>query len=228
MNAGRSNPGCFRYGCLIALVLFSLVVGGIALWARKSLRDAVIEYTSEEAPPLDEDLVPAEVVRLAQAKYNQLVTAANTGTATSLTLSEQELRGLVQASSLKGRVAISLTPGGVSARFSLPLALLGDWVAASVIVKNIASRSIVGAAQGSLAVSEGVISLTLGDLTLNGTPLGEMARGHASDWIKGAIEAALVGDSAKEKESEGGILKRIRMLRIADGTVTLEVLPRSQ
>ncbi len=223
MSSNRSGPGCFSYGCVIAVVLFTTVIGGVAYWARQGLRGAVQQYTADSAPMLEIASVGAEVVSSGVAKFQQIKAAFDGGKPLSISFSEAELRGIIEAGTLKDRLDLRLEGDQPSVRFSLPLELLGDWQAASFLVDNIAKRAIRGSAKGSFSITDGKPTLRLSELTLNDTLLGDMARGHAEEWLVGALAAASGDALPGEAAAQPSWLSRIRSLRLEQGNVKLDL-----
>jgi hypothetical protein len=223
MNANRSGPGCFSYGCLIAAVLFTTVIGGVAYWARQGLRGAVKQYTTETAPVLEVASVRPDVMSSGVTKFNQIQAAMDGRQPLSVSLSEDELRGIIEAGPFKGRLDVQLEGDQTSARFSVPLALLGDWQAARFLVDDIATRAIRGSAQGRFSITDGKPELRLSGLTLNESALGEMARGHAEEWLVGALVATGADISSGEVAAVPSWLSRIRTLRVEQGSVKIDL-----
>jgi hypothetical protein len=223
MNRRHSPPGCFGYGCLIAVVLFSVVIGGIALWGHRSIKSAVRHYTSESAPLLPVSLVSDEVMTAATDKVNRLKAAAARGEHFSVTFTGDELRGIIASTPFKGRVDVSLVAEEAAVQFSVPLSQVGNWEAASYLVSDIASRAIRGSARGVVGVTDGKLSLRLSGLTLNDVELGEMARGHAAEWIVGAISSVVQDEAGDQQNSSASALEKVRSLRIAGGNLYLEL-----
>lgn len=223
MNTRQSPPGCFGYGCLIAVVLFSVVIGGIALWAHKSIQSAVRQYTSESAPLLPISSVSNETISAATDKANRLKAAAASGERFSVNFTGEELRGIISATPFNGRLDLSLVGEEAAVQFSIPLSEVGDWEAASYLVNDIASRAIRGSARGVVEVTDGKLSLKLSGLTLNDVELGEMARGHAAEWIVGAITSVVQDEPGSQEASSTLPLEKIHSLKIAGGTLYIQL-----
>lgn len=206
-------------------MLFTLVIGGTAYWARKGIRSAVQQYTVESAPILEIPPVSAEAVSAGVAKLSQVKEALAAGRPISVSISEAELRGVIQAGVFKDRLEVSLASGEPSVRFSLPLSLLGGWEAATFLVDDISNRAIRGSAQGAFSISDGKLSLWLSALTLSDVSLGEMARGHAAEWIVGALVSFAGGEPYGKDESatDATWISRVSSLRIEQGAVQLEL-----
>ena len=186
------------------------------------MQSAVKQYTSESAPPLGVSLVEETAVASGREKYARITDAISKGQTLSESISVKELQGLIQASNFKDRLDVSMSQSQLRIRFSLPLAALGDWVAASALVNDIASRSIVGDASGTISVKSGKVTVVLSDLVLNGTALGEMPRGHAAEWIAGALEAAATPDPASATTTFP--LERLS-LELRDESIVVDVAP---
>jgi hypothetical protein len=157
------------------------------------------------------------------AKFSQVRAAINGTQPLSVSLTEDELRGIIEAGPLKGRVDLRIEGNQPSVRFSLPLGLLGDWQAARFLVDDIATRAIRGSAKGSFSITDGKPALKLSELTLNESQLGDMARGHAEEWLVGALVSTAVDVSVGEPSAVNSWLSRIRSMRVEQGAMHLNI-----
>ena len=223
MNSQRSRPGCFGYGCLIAVVLFTVVIGAVAYRAWTSLQQATARYTSTCAPPLVVEPVLPDAAIAGRERYRELVQAFSTSQPSSVSFSEAELRGLVQSSDLKDALDLSIVQDELALRFSLPLALLGEWEAASMVVSDIATRSIVGSAKiKATSTRDGKVQLSFSELVLNDSTLGDLARGHAADWVLGAAQATISAYLKATSQPDVIVADRLRSISISDNKITVE------
>lgn len=219
-TATRSGPGCFAYGCVIATVIFCVVVGGIWFFSLRSMRDAVEQYTSATLVPLASVEVQAEVDSLASEKLAGIQAALAARRELSVDFSEQEIQALIQRSSWSEWLRVSLRGEDVSVQFAFPLAALGEWYAASFLVGNITERTLVGRAQGVVKVDAGVPSLSISHLVLNNKTLEDLPRGYAAEWIVGALTNLPSGTAADSVS-----IQSIRKLSIHDGRLQVTVGP---
>ena len=217
----RSGPGCFGYGCLIATVLFTVVFGGIALYSVKSIRSAVEKYTTTTPSSIVPATTDDAVTVSAHGRLTELVSAFNERRAHKVVFSETELRALLNQTSWHDRADATLVGDELKVSFAFPLSVLGDWKAASAIVGDITERQVAGTAQGNVLVRDGVVSIKLSHLTLNGHQLEEMAQGHASEWLTGAVNSML--DDYLGTEGGVGRRARIRSLAVVEGSVQVEL-----
>jgi hypothetical protein len=218
---GRSGPGCFGYGCLIATVLFIVVFGGIALYAVNSIRSAVDKYTTTIPSAIVPVATEEVAVSSAQARLSELVSAFNERRVHKVALSETDLRALLNQTSWRNRASVALVGNELKVSFAFPLSLIGDWKAASALVGDIAERQASGMAQGEFSVRNGVVSIKLSHLVLNEHPLEDMARGHASEWLAGAVNSML--DDYLGTEGGAGRRARIRSFEIVKGMAQIEL-----
>lgn len=178
-----------------------------------------MEYTTPDSTPLTTAPVDPATVSEAQAKAAALRDAYQAGKALTVVLSEAELRAVIQESSWRNMVDFQLLSDKTTASFSFPLAMLGDWEAASVIAPDLNTRWANGTASGIFAISDGAPSLSLSELTLSGKELGDMARGHAAEWISGAIASYLTVDQA----DGGSGVSILKTVKVENGSIRLEI-----
>ena len=220
----RSRPGCFGYGCLIALVLFTVVIGGVSLYGIKSVRQAVEQYTADSALPLDVPPVDSGAIESGASKLAALKKAYAEGVAYNAELSEAELQGIIQSSQWRDKLRVALAGDQAAATFSFPLSDLGDWKAASVLFGDVGARALRGDAQGRFEIQDGKASLTLSKLHLNERPLEDMARAHAADWVLGAFNAAVAGSNpASDNTQPPDALKRIQKIAVQGDRVIVQL-----
>jgi hypothetical protein len=202
------------------VVLFVVVIGGLGFYSVRSLKNAVARYTTDRASAVVAGAIEPAMLDTAAAHYSEVVQAFTTGRAYTTEFSESELRALIYRTPWRERVFPSLTGDELAVKFAFPLGAVGDWTAASAIVKDITSRVVAGSAQGKLTIKDGVVSLSLSKLELNGHVLEEMARGHASEWLAGAINALLAEQLGGSDNSR---LKRIRSAAVVNGLLRVEL-----
>lgn len=221
---GRSGPGCFGYGCVIAVVLFTTVIGGVAFYGTRSVRKAVEQYTTVSAPPLTIAAVDSAYVESGRAKLEGLKAAFQNSSSFTGEFSQDELRAIIQSSPWKDRILLSLAGDEFDAAFSFPLKALGEWQAASFLFGDLPERALRGNAKGRCSISEGKVKLTLSQLVLNDRTLEDMARGHAANWIVGAFNAAF-NDEALHDSKEGvpESLQKIRKAEIGNNRLLIEL-----
>jgi hypothetical protein len=200
------------------------VIGGVTLYGVKSVRQAVEQYTSQVAPPLEMPPVDPSAAESGSIKFTALRKAYNEGTPYTVEFSEGELMGIIQSSPWKDKLRVALVDNEMAVTFSFPLSDLGDWKAASVLFGDIGGRALRGDAQGRFEILEGKASLNLSKLRLNDRPLEDMARAHAAEWVLGAFNAAVAGnkpiaDSAQPPED----LKRIQRMVVQAGRLTIQL-----
>jgi hypothetical protein len=213
-----TGPGCFTYGCLIAVVIFSVLIGGIWFYARSSMREAVEQYTANTSGFLpsvsSSELDANEGIR----KINQLRAAISENRNESVALSSAELQAVIGTTPWKDWIRVELIEDSVAIRFSLPLAALGEWQAASFVFNRIKDRFISGSAKCQISIKQGDTKVSFSELTLNDKKLEDMPRGHASQWVSGAI-----AELAKEDTSSLRVLKKLKDVSVIDGKLVVQV-----
>ena len=108
----------------------------------------------------------------------------------------------IRSTTWKDRIRVGLKSDYMDLSFSIPLASLGEWEAASFIVKKIKDRFINGSARCQISIKDGTPKLSFSKLTLNHRELEDMPRGHAAEWVSGAI-----AELAKEDTSNLSLIQ---------------------
>jgi hypothetical protein len=214
-SKARFRPGCFGYGCLIAIVLFSAIICGIGYLSVSSLRSAVNQYTVRdymlEGGGITPKAVEPEALQSARGKGDAILSAYNSNRELKISLSADEIRAFLSVSPWHRMLELGVEGDELILRFSFPLAMLGDWGAAKILVPDITKRGVIGSAAGAFSIKNGVPTLKLSRLVLRDSELGDMARSHAAEWIVGALV-----DSGK-------LSTRLRSLEVVAGEIQLEL-----
>jgi hypothetical protein len=219
--SGGARFGCFTYGCGFALILSIVVFGGLGYYYVNSLRSAFNEYSSERPPALPPLQVDSSVSDAASAKFETLRSAVAQKATSQQTFSEAELNGLISKSVAKDAVRVSVAGDEVAAQFSFTPALFGDWRSARLVLGSSYERFFNGTCKAKVSVNNGVATVNFTELNLNGHTLEDMARGHASQWVSGAINAtAMEGSDGAETKP---YVSAIRYLVVKDGRVEVSV-----
>ena len=217
--------GCFAYGCGFALVLITVVGGGLGYYFISSLRSAFLKYSSEGAPVIRSEDVDPLVKNAARQKLGAFSIAVNGQSDFSIDLSSEELGALISEAGWGDKIEAKLSGNSLQARFAFPLTALGEWPAARFLLGSAVSRSFHGGFVADASVRDGVASVKFNELTLNGYQLEDMARGHASQWVSGAINAQV--SEASEEGSPGEFsLSNVKALDIRDSRLYVELSPK--
>jgi len=221
VSGGGARFGCFTYGCGFALILSIVVFGGLGYYYVTSLRSAFDEYSSERPPALPPLEVESALSDAALAKLANLGDAVAQKATARQTFSEAEVNGLISRSVAKDAVRVAVSGDEISARFAFTPALFGDWRAARLVLGSSYERFFNGTCKAKVSVNNGVASVNFTELSLNGHALEDMARGHASQWVSGAINAtAMEGSEGAEVKP---YVSAIRSLIVKDGAVEVSV-----
>jgi hypothetical protein len=179
------------------------------------MRTAVNQYTVSdytlEGGGITPRAVEPAVLQSARGKGDAILSAYNSNRELKISLTADEIRAFVSVSPWQRMLEPAVEGNELILRFSFPLAMLGEWGAAKMIVPDITSRGVSGSAAGAFSISNGVPNLKLSKLVLGDSELGDMARGHAAEWIVGALV-----DSGK-------LSARLRSLQVVAGEVQLEL-----
>lgn len=194
MSMGARQPGCFRYGCFIATVLAVVVFGSLTWWSIRSVRQAFELYTSDSPSFLSDVTVVShnELVR-GKAKWQRATDAFRANNDLNVQFSSSELMGAMRGLGFSNGVDVAFEGDRVKARFSVPLSLFGEWLAAEKLVGNVAERFLTGEVIGKISISDNKPKIDCERLVLNDSLLEEMARRQAATWLEGAVQSVLQG-----------------------------------
>lgn len=192
MGMGARQPGCFRYGCFIATILTVVVFGSLTWWSLRSVRQAFEFYTSD-APSVLAGVhsVSDSAVEQGRAKWQQLADAYKGNASTHVVFTADELRGAMQGMRFHNTVDVGVDGDEITARFSVPLSLFGEWTAAQKLVGSVKDRFLTGEIVGAVSIIDNSPTIDCERLVLNGSVLEEMARGHAASWLEGAVRSVI-------------------------------------
>lgn len=223
--SGRTGPrlGCFGYGCAIAVVLMVATFGGMGYYVIKSIRTAVTVYTVENPPKLEVPPTDPAMAATARSKLEVVALAVRDNTATVQELTGEEIRAFIQSTSWRDFVVVSLDQNRVHFDFSFPLTALGEWTSARFLLGNLTERGVYGSADGSFSITNGIFKVSFSTLTLNGKVLEDMARGHASEWVSGALNS---WGAEAAKEDRASIVAPNVSVEIRDGKAIVSVVPQ--
>jgi hypothetical protein len=201
------------------------VGGGIAYYLFHQVKSAVLEYTAEVAPAITPVPASPEVRQSARGKLEQLRRALDTKSSLQLEFSNEEVGAAIQDTPWRDKIAVVLDGDTIRGRFSFPISAIGEWPAATILLGDAVSRVMSGSFAGSIRVEDGKASIAFSELMLNGHKLEDMAQGHASKWVSGAVNAPDVDDDGQAKEGE--TLQQVRRFEVKDGRLFISVGPRA-
>jgi hypothetical protein len=221
VSGGGARFGCFTYGCGFALILGIVLFGGLGYYYVTSLRSAFNEYSAEQSPALPPLMVDTGITDVALGKLAVIRAAVDQKSSVLQTFSEAELNGLISRSIVKDALRVSLSGDEVSAQFSFAPSLFGEWRAAQLVLGSSYNRFFNGTCKAKVSVNSGVASVNFTELNLNGHTLEDMARGHASQWVSGAINSS--AKESTEGVGEQSYVSSIRSLIIKDGMLQVSL-----
>lgn len=218
--AQKRGFGCLGYGCIIAVVIIAVTIGGLFWLARSAMRNAVENFTTEQ---------PAAVPTIAldegaRAAFSSKVTEfkrvmADPRASGEFTFSQSDLMGALGDTSFNGKAFVELQGDSVAATFSFPLRALGEWQAARPIIGDYLDRYVTGSARAKLSVTDGIATVTFDELVLNGQVFDGDAVKEASEWVSGFVNSQ--GGSAEAQKARA----RIESARVENGIAVVKVRP---
>jgi hypothetical protein len=212
--------GCLGYGCIIAVVLIFLTIGGLLLLARSAMRGAVERFTTEQplAVPtvaLDENAQASFTAKLGELKR----VLGDPRASGEFALSQAEVSGLLANTPFNGKVFVELQAEAVAATFSFPLNALGQWDAAKPIIGDYLNRYATGSAKANVTVTDGVATVTFDSLVLNGQFFDGDALKEASEWVSGFMNSQGDDPNAQRRRA------RIQSARIENSVALVRINP---
>ena len=218
MKNKAQQPGCFRYGCFIASIIFVVLTSFLVWWGVRSIRLAYEFYTSERGVPLVVEVPqPADIRHRGAEKLNRLIEAYEDNKSLEVEFTSAELNGALQQRGFGSNLLVDVVDSRVDLKFSLPLGFFGEWPAAKMILGDMTARHIVGQLSAMVRIDDGQPEVNLEKLVLKSRALEDMAREHASEWLVGAIRSGLEAPA-------GG--SPIVSLSILDSKVSLKLAQR--
>lgn len=219
---GNSNqPGCLRYGLLIAfsiIVILTVGIGYFIIWRHQA---SVEYYTVAEFSPVPVRSISPEAVARAENKLAELLRGYESGSPVSVTLSADDVAALPFAkqfsSDLRERLALSLDGSTITADFSFKLRDLSLGFAEVIHGKRL-DRYATGKLRAEVGMVDGAPRIKLTELSLAGKNLEDMALGGANTWFQGALESLissdpkLTGRITRVEISENGMASELREL----------------
>jgi hypothetical protein len=196
-----------------------VVGGGVGYYLVHQVKSAVLEYTSEYAPAITPVPVVPEVSESARTKVQRIQQALDAKSAFETEFSSDEVNAAIQQTPWRDKISVSLDGDRVRGAFSFPISALGDWPAARLLLGESVSRNFNGSFAGGIQLSDGKAAISFSELTLNGHRLEDMAQGHASKWISGALSAP---DDEGEAHEEG-MIERIQRFEVRDSRLFIGV-----
>ena len=212
--------GCLGYGCIIAVVLIVVTIGGLFLLARSAMRGAVERFTTEQPLAVPTVALDENARASLTAKLDEVKRVMDDPRASGeFALSQAEVGGLLANTPFNGKVFVQLAGDAVEARFSFPLFALGQWDAAKPIIGDCLNRYATGSAKANVTLTDGVTTVTFDSLVLNGQVFDGDALKEANEWVSGFVNSQ--GDDPTQQKRRA----RIQSVRVENGTALLRIKP---
>lgn len=221
-ETGQRRRGCLGCGCLTASLLFIVVVSSIGIYISWSIRSSVDRYTSTARPDFDISLVVPDHLASPDAKFSQLdALIADTRAAGAVTFSRDEV---ASASLRVFRGHAQVVPEGDALNFRFMFQLKDMSPAGfslwGLLVGDKEERFVTGSGRGSVVYQHGAIIVSLNTFELGSRQLEDQALAWASEWIGGALTAALAATPAAGPQGVT-LLSRLDALTIKDSGLTI-------
>lgn len=197
-NKESSNqPGCLRYGLLIAfsiIVILTVGIGYFVIWRHQA---SVEYYTVAEFTPVPARSVSPAAIVSVEKKLDELLQGYESGSPVSVILSTDDLVALPFSkqfpAELRERLALNLEGSTIAAQFSFKLRDLSLGFAEVIHGKRL-DRYATGTLRAEVSMVDGAPRIKLNEFSLAGRNLEDMALNGAQEWFRGAFESLISSD----------------------------------
>jgi len=206
----RRGPGCFLWGCIIAVVLVvggmtALVGGGYFMYAQ--VRD---KYTDTQPMALPEIPLSAEERQSVQQRFDRFRESVDAGTATEpLVLNEDEINTLIAENDsqdpMKDAVRVQLEDDTVKGRISLPLD--------DIPLPGLKGRYLNGVAELRGSLKDGKLEVFIENASVKGEPLPESMM---AEMRRENLTAEIMNDPEARKT-----LEKLESMEVRDGQLII-------
>jgi HAMP domain-containing protein len=206
--------GCFFYGCITALVLLLVVALSLFFGIRyglNRLNDMVAQYSDTKPMALPVVELPADEMKALKERVDAFSDALNAHTNTApLTLTGPQINALLASEAelapYKGKFLVSLEGGQTKAQISLALDDLPK-----IPRVDTKGRYLNGSGTFEVAITNGVLSLSLASLEAKGKPA---PTAFLAAFIQNMVQSVNTGPNADN-------FKQIESLQVTNGTLVL-------
>ncbi len=207
--------GCFFYGCIIATILFVMVlvlVGAGSYFLYRFVAQKVEEYTATVPRELPKVEMPAEQREGLAKRVAEFRKAVEEGKPVEpLVLTGDDLNALIEQdpkyAELKGKVYLKIEGDELKGQVSFPLERIG--------LSMFKGRYLNGEADLKASLNNGVLIVTLDSITVNDKRIPEEAMANIR-------QENLAKDAYKNPEN-AAILRKLESLEIKDGKIIIKV-----
>lgn len=211
---GRRGPGCFLWGCIIAVVL---VVGGMAAvlgggyYMYAQMRD---KYTDTQPMALPEIPLSQEERQSVKERFDRFREAVDAGEpAEPLILDEDEVNTLIAESdsedTMKDSVRVQIEDDTVKGQISVPLD--------DVPLPGLKGRYFNGSAELRGSLKDGRLEVYIENASVKGEPVPENVM---AEMRKENLTAEIMNDPEARKT-----LEKLESLEVRDGRVVIVPKP---
>lgn len=217
----KKGFGCLGYGCIVAVILMVVIIGGLFLVARSAMRNAVVNFTTDQSIPVPSVALDAAAKAAAETRLSDLARLWNDPHSSGMvSLTQGDIFGLLGDTPFNGLVFVELKGSEIASTFSFPLKALGEWEAAKPIIGDYLNRFVSGSATAQVSINDGVTEIKFTGLTLNGQVFDGDSLLEASEWVSG------FANSGASSEEEKARRARIESVKVENGAVTVRLRAR--
>jgi len=206
--------GCFFYGCIVSLVILTLVliaVGTAAFFGYRAVKNIAMQYTDTAAQPLPKPQLSPEEVQGVQERFAAFRDGVKSGKAVApLVLTGEEVNALLTDASvpewLRDRVYVKAEGDEVKGQISLALDGLG--------FSMLKGRYLNGAAVFKVSLENGVLVAHIESLEVKGKTVPD-------EFMSELRKHNLAQDVMKDAEA-AAVFQKLQSIEVKDGAVTIK------
>lgn len=213
-----NQPGCLRYGLLIAfsiIVILTVGIGYFVIWRHQA---SVEYYTVAEFSPVPVKSAAPEVLARVEAKLADLLRGYEDGSPVTISFVADEIAALPYArqfpATLRERLALTVSESEIAAEFSFKLRDLSLGFAEVIHGKRL-DRYATGGLRAEIGMLDGTPRIKLSQLSLAHRNLEDMALKGAQEWFQGALESLI--------NSDPKLARRVRKLEVSAQGIVVEL-----
>lgn len=244
-SSAPTRGGCFGFGCLVAIVIATVVCGALLFYIVSSVRSSVRSYGRKLPEPLPTMQVSATALSTARSKAAQIQQAlGDSSTVATVQFSEEELAALLDQSGVSPYLRLQLNGDQLSFKFSLSLGAFNSPLLGAILSDELRAMYLNGQGGATLGVEQGKPGFKITSLQFDGTDFPEDGRGYAEEYLVGMLmtEGAAVWAKARNAQSAQGdhntpaeltaeqvaefravLAERLRRFEVREGVLRIEL-----
>lgn len=221
--APAQGRGCFFYGCVFAGVGFILMVtlcGAGTFFMYRFASSLVTQYTGTTPLKLPKVEVSEEKQAELRDRVEAFRKALDSGEETPpLVLTSNDVNALIeQSKEFKDKIFITLEKDKIKGQISLPLDAIGENV--PIFGPMVRGRYLNGEAELNVLLKDGVPTVTLEDIEVNGK--------HLPDEVMTNLRQENLAKDALKDRKNAEMLRKLESVELEDGKLIIKARPKDK